>query len=538
MILNQNLFIKFDMLYSNISSKTSNSAIFYSSVFIALFAVLFTHPFLRYPYDWVYHITHIDDFHNSNTIPAGRFIWHFLWAKIFDILSIPPKELFLRTKIIHITQTYIALFCVFVYCKVVIRNIFTNIDIHINRCLSLWGTLIWYTIFATFSMHYHLVWNMWYSVNYQITLPLFWYILALTIILLFEKPSKFKGIILFLQIIILSRFILQAHSMEFLYYLMHLIVLTILYVNQLNKIPKRYFFFFFAFLALLTIIALNYQPERAPIFDYLNPAKWPTLYNSIIDKGHDLVKGLNRASASMNSLIIFSLIVATGMVLYTIYLNRFHKKDVCFDTRKFLYVFLSSLFVLIPINTISAGFFAMLTHMYVVNRLYYSASIFIILPVAIYFFIVQLKFINNPTRLINTTLFAILCIVTVISFFTPNQAYFKNLISVKDSFSEKKVGFNLSEKQIDNIGEMIMNYKRKTNDKKELLFFARTDIAFVIKYIYREPVFWEPVFWVDRTTNPDYLQDYQKALHEKKYQNKRLILISPPISFPSFNLYY
>ena len=215
------------------SEKFSNY-LFFFIVAIGLIAVLYTHPFLRYPYDAIAHLIAIDEMYNglvhtSTSIQPERLLWHKLWAYIFHIFQLDSTHFLLRAKIIHVVQTFIAFGSVYYFSKVVLRNMFTHISALELKWLSFWSVMIWLSVFATFSVVYHQVWIMWYSVNYQITLALFWYMTALTLVLFLEKTSWQKKLFFILLIIVMSRFILQVHSMEFLYYLMYLFVFFVVF---------------------------------------------------------------------------------------------------------------------------------------------------------------------------------------------------------------------------------------------------------------------------------------------------------------------
>ena len=166
------------------SKCNQNAIVYFLIISVGLLSVLFTNPFLRYPYDMIVHLIVIDNLYNHinalEDIPESRIIWHSLWANIFTVFDIPSSKIILRAKIIHVSQTYIALFSLYYFSNVVIRNIFKEISQLSLRYLSLWSVVIWISIFATFSVHYQLVWNLWYSVNYQVTLPFFWEIALLS----------------------------------------------------------------------------------------------------------------------------------------------------------------------------------------------------------------------------------------------------------------------------------------------------------------------------------------------------------------------
>ncbi len=124
-----------------------------------------------------------------------------------------------------------------------------------------------------------------------------------------------------------------------------------------------------------------------------------------------------------------------------------------------------------------------------------------------------------------------LVLVTLFSKHTDvlNHNYYKNIKSIKNSFNERKVGFTLSQDQIDTVGELILKYEQNNYTHRKIKFYVRADIAFVIKYIYHKEVYWE-----GRSRNPDYGKIYEKNKNHKDYEN---ILFEIPQGFPIYRPY-
>lgn len=513
----------------NFQNIFDNKKSFYYIVLISLITVLFTQPFLRYPYDMHYHLLHIDRFYESTVIPDGRFIWHFLWAKFFYIFNISNSEIFFRAKIIHVIQTYIAIFSIYYFSKVVIRNTFKKIEELVLKYLSFWSVIIWLTIFATFSMHYQLVWTLWYSVNYQITLPLFWYITALTLVLLLEETSLKEFFFIITQILIVSRFILQAHSMEYMYYLMYIIIFVIIYIDKVFLFAKKYFYFAIPIVVTIVFFAKKYQPEKSEIFQYLNLEKISILYDLIMKEGAVLIGGFNRANASINELMYVILFFGI-MTIFIIIKKRYENQLDFIDIRNFIFILLTSLFVLIPVSQFFGGLFGVIARTNVVNRLYYSSSIFVLLPIFVYILFVLLDKYKVSILKINLLLFLILSSTVIYSKYNigGSQNYYKNLKSVYDSFFKRRVGFNLDQNQIKLIGKKIQEYEIQNTTGLSEYYYARADIAFVIKYIYRKNV-----YFIDRSDNPDYI----KLFNQNTNKEFHLILFEIPKGFPDYEPY-
>lgn len=499
---------------------------------LGLMLILFMHPFLRYPFDIYAHLIAIDEMYHgadktTTGIQHGRLLWHELWANIFSFLHIDSSKLFLRAKIIFVFQTFFNLFAIYYFSQVILRNLFVHDDNAIFKYIALWSSLIFFTLFATTSGPYHLIWTFWYSVNYQITLGLFWYITALTIVLFIEDVSMKKRIFFTLQIIIISLFILRIHSMEFMYYMMYVSVLALVYMDKTLYLLKKYYYLVIPLLALLIYGIKHLQEESSKIFAYLDIDKMPQLYDAIIQSGSHVTRHLNRSSASINELMHVIALVAFFVLIHILWRAYSHKTVI--NTRIFIFVMLTSLFLLIPLYEFSSGLFSIVTRQDVIHRLYYSSSIFALLPVSLYYIFQQFRI---KIQYIHLALPLILLGTAVYSKHSHNAShnYYKNIRSIGQSFDKDTYAFHLKQKEIDFIGAKLNLYEKKNLSLKKNRYYARADIAFVIKYIYQKEVYWE-----GRRANPDYQKHYLEDEDNISY-NK--VLFETAKMFPKYRPYF
>lgn len=507
---------------------------FYILLSVTVVLICFTNPFMRFPYDvWEHLFTMDSEYINHIHMPEGRKIWHYLWSDFFHLIDIDNSQLFLRAKIIHITQILISFFSIFLFSKVVIRILYRTIDPLMLRYMAYWSVVIWFTIFATFSVYYHQAWILWYSVNYQITLPLFWYSMALTLIVFFEdKPFKLKLFYL-LQIIIVLLFILLVHPMEFLYFMLYASILLLLYADKMLSIIRRYYMLLIPFSVALFYIAKQIYSDHLPYivtdFQISNLSK---LYEKIISNGEILVDGgSNRAFASFNELMIVILVLGIGMSIVLLYnYKKHHKAEL--DRRIFFFLLMGSLFVLVPIFPLSAGFASVMTKVSAVNRFYYSSALFVLLPVVIYYILLLLRK-NKRIYLYNFTIIIVLALVTLYSRdISHTKNYYKNIKSLEYSFHEDMVGCHLSPKNIKIIGQRLQEYEKHRDHSKKVLYLARGDIAMVLRYIYRKNVYWR-----GRKTNPTYqnILDYKRIKRSDPSVNRQeFIIFETPKEFPVY----
>jgi len=510
---------------------------FYFLVLSGLIAVFFTTPFLRFPYDPIAHLIAIDELYNgaettTTSLQSGRLIWHSMWANIFHIFEIDSMNILLRAKIIHVSQTFIALFSIYYFSHVIIRNIFKKMPFVTLKYLSLWSVIVWLVIFSTFSVNYHLVWNIWYSLTYQVTLPLFWYIIALTLVLFLEETSKWKKIFFILQIFSIGFFILRAHSMELMYFFMYVGTFALIYIEKFYKLIKKYCCAFVLSLSIIIVIISKNFYDKTNFFYFISKAiekNDPTyLYAIIMEYGQKVIENYNRSSHVINELSYYIFYLA--LVSLTYFLWKVWKQDILLNIRLFIFILITSLFIIIPIYTFPAGLFSLISRGDVVHRIHFSSSLFVLVPILTYYLVNQF---TDKLRYVN--LFILISLVSVFgySWYSPNAShnYAKNVVSLKNSFSKEKYNFHLSQKQIEHIGKAIDHYEDKNPTNKETYYFARPDIGFVLKYFYGKNV-----HWLGRRKNYNHERRYWD--HYQWYsQYYHCVAFHTPGSFPIYKPY-
>ncbi len=504
---------------------------FYLLLALTLLAIFFTNPFLRYPYDMYTHLKQIDEQSLATAMPSGRGLWHYTWAQIFHLFHIDRTEIFLRAYIIHYMQSISSFLMLFYFSKIFIKNLFTDISPLNLNYLGYWSTIIWFTVFANASGYYQQVWILWYSINYQITLPLTLLVTGLSISLLFEDDSKKVKMIKAALIIVLSYAILRFHAMEFIYYLMYMTVLIVVYLDKILALWKKYIFFAFpatlffiyAFLQFIDYIK-TYAYRQSPIFNYLSLEKLPQLLEKISSEGNIVTWYYNKAYYILNELTYLSLV--SIIVLFLLAIFRYYKKySDNINMRFVVFLLVTSLFIVIPVFQYTAGIASLLTYDRISYRFYYSALLFLAIPSSV-FYLVSIFKIKN-VLILNVILFTILLGTFYYSKYNIeyHQNYYRNIISIKDALNSKKIGFNLSKENIATIGQKLKYYESLNTTEKPKYYYARDDIAFVVKFIYQKPVFYA------RRGTLDYTKSYREH-NDKKYYP---VLLEVPENFPVYH---
>ncbi len=517
--------------------KTSNN-LWYILFFAFLATLLSMHPFMKFPFDMYRHLLRIDDFYShTEKIPnVARFHWHYTWSKIFHLLNLDSSKLFERAYIIHYTNTIISFFSIFFFSLTVFKYTLFKSNKLTNRYLALWSTFIWFTIYATSSVGWHLTWIQWYSINYQISLPLTFLAIAILIHAIFgEFNYKIKILLIIINFALLY-LIANIHSMEIVYFLLYLITIFIVFIDKVFIYVKKHKIIFLIIITLLifSIFNISYiihgiSYKEPLLIKYISSGDFNLLWQKIIEDGNALITRFNRASASMNELIYLSLSLLPLLIIFSYLQTKKYNK--IFNIRTIVFIVITSLFVLIPVFKITAGLASLVTYLFVVNRFYYSSSIFLVIPLLswiIIYFITK----KNKILYINILIALIISSTYIYSKYAKdtNQNYYKNIQSIKNSFNKRIVSFNLTKKQIETIGKLANRYKNSIN--KEPYFYAREDIAFVLKYIYLKDVY-NPFNWQSRIPSKDV---YTKA-YKEDIQHKNKILFKIPKGFPKYEPY-
>ena len=483
-----------------------------------------------------HHLEWIDSQYNSTVLPEGRYTWHYIWAKIFHFFHIDNTQVFFRAYIIHIVQVLISFFALFFLSRIIIKNLFMRIEPFYVNYLAYWSTLIWFTIFSTSSVGFHQVWILWYSINYQISLPLVLFITGLTLSLIFEKPSFKKKFFYSVFILFFSFLILKIHAMEYLYFLMYLSILALIFIDRIYIIFKKNIYYSIP-MSIISIIAVieflslikQYSYRLPPILKYMSFEKLPDLFSKISEHGEYIILHLNRASSVINELINLTIILFIPMFLILIY-RRYKNIPSHINIRMFIFIFITSLFILIPVTEFTAGLASLVTYSKIIHRFYYSSLIFIAMPIIVFYILSTIGI--KRLSILNILMLSMLLGTFIYSkHFSSTHNYYKNILSIQNSFDERNIGFNLSTTHIETIQKQLKTYELNTS-KEDLYFYAREDIAFILQKVYNKKVYL-PKHWKGKKLGAkQYIQVYKK---DTKHANK--ILFPTPLNFPPYESY-
>jgi hypothetical protein len=497
---------------------------FYIAVLLFLSFIFISQPFMKIPFDIWEHLMRIASIYDTGTcflfwpedMVSSLFFWHWLWAKIFIMLHI--SNIFIWARIIHVVQFLIASFSIYFFSKTIYRLLDKDHKDIRNNFLALSSTLLWFLGNGTISI-YQQAWINWYSVTYQgLSMPLLWFILALTVKLFYEDAlSGAKRLFYMLQIVTLSLFILFIHPTEFIFYSISLMILFLLNWKLGFLYVKNHYLAFLILISSLVVLFLTIKINRLlPVPVLLHEVNFHQLIAAIQDVGDWVTHGGgNRFPYAISEIAIFSILCA---VLLRIYL--FVSQD---GLRRKLYDFLlivSIIFLIIPLNGLLAGIIGIVTHKDIVWRFFFGSAWFVFLPLTLSK-ISRAFFKTNRMIYVFTFNLTIIILFCFLSRFFFYHSFYQNTISVIQLLDVNELGLQYSQSDLNTLGDIVrqqdISIEGKTN-----IFYVRGDMAPILRTVFRKYVY------ADRR----YLQP-KASFYEKSFAKKyHLIDIELPANFP------
>ncbi len=479
---------------------------------------------MKIPFDIWEHLMRIASIYDTGTCflfwpedtGMSMYFWHWIWAKIFIAINIP--DIFVWAKVIHVTQFLIATLTVYHFSKTALQFLSLERKELTIKFLALSCTLLWFLGNGTISI-YQQAWINWYSVTYQgISIPLLWYILALTLRLLYEESLSISRKSFYLiQITLASFFILIIHPSEFVYYIINLIVLFAVFMRRsIRYIRNNLASLSMLILCLVILFIQVKQNEWLPLPVLFHGLKLNVLLKNIQEIGYWVTQeGGNRFPYALSELTIFSMICA---MLYRIRLI-FSCNGA--DTKLYDFFLVSSaIFIFIPLNSILAGMAGITTHRDIVWRFFFGSTWFLFLPFIIDRVVISL--VKKETIFYPFTLIIVLIITFIVLSRTIfYQSFYLNANSIIQLTAPHKVGLQYSQNDIEKLATII-HQKDVPADGRINMFYIRGDMAPILRTVFRKYVYADRRYLLPKATF------FEKGLN-KKY---RLIDIDLPDDFP------
>ena len=218
-------------------------------------------------------------------------------------------------------------------------------------------------------------------------------VIGLTLALVFESLSIKKTLWYLLLICLGLLFILKIHAVEFLYYALYLGVIPVIFIDKIAKFCRKHPFYavfsIVGIVSLLTVLVpiIKKIPYKEPeLLRYLSLEKLPALFQKIESDGHIVVSYYNKFFTTMNEIISLSSLLLFCMFFVLIY-RVYMKKERLVKPRAFIFVFISSLFIYIPVMQFTAGVASLLTYPRLAYRFYFTSLLFVVIPMVLFYFL-------------------------------------------------------------------------------------------------------------------------------------------------------
>lgn len=468
------------------TKNTNLSSNFYSIIFTLLMSaslifIACSFPMMKLRFDIWQHVDHIHAYVNdSNAVIAGRTNWIRLWAKIFQLLNI--NNIFDYALIIHRVQFSLIFLMIYFSAK----QIFASLLIFEGNAkekkqwlssLALSSVFVWLTIIGTFSF-FQQAWIMWYSVNYQITLPMLFLALGLSVnaLTVVQNTKVVVAKMLCVFTLILGIYLLHAGELA---YLIFYILIGILCFGSKFQFNLKYSLFGAIFLSILLYVLIKMYSDHVPaLITLFKNGEFSKILTEIQTKGKwNAIDGGNRFSANWNELYRFSILAFIPASVFAWF------KPLHVNQRVLCFIGLSLMFCFIPTFQYSAGLASLISYDGIVNRYYFASLIFLLLPLCAYLVAINFKVIKHPVSLLGLVFLAMLVVLMYSKKINNEGVYFKNVQSIGNGIKTKKINIGVSDAFILNTGLQIEVAENKYSNNS-FNYCGSFESLYIARYVY------------------------------------------------------
>lgn len=459
--------------------------VFLLLVGLGLLFVASSFPMMKLRFDIWQHIDHIQSYVlEPNTPVANRAAWLKSWAFVFRFFNI--NDIFTYAVVIHRVQFVLSCILIYFASK---QLFFALLEFDTTETLfaknqwisslALSSVFVWLTIIGTYSF-FQQAWIMWYSVNYQITLPMLFLVLGLSVNALAVAQSMHLVMAKALCAFVLVLGIYLFHAGELAYLIVY-ICIGILCFSSKFKLNLKYILLGATILGAVLYVLIRLYSDHVPaLITLLKDGEYARILTEIQNKGKwNAVDGGNRFSANWNELYRFSVLAFIPMAVYGwFYPLKINKRVLCF-------IGLSLIFCFIPTFQYSAGFASLVSYDGIVNRYYYASLIFVVLPLAAHIVATNFKIIRHPIGLLGIVFCVMLFFLVYSKKINNEGVYFKNVQSIRNSIRDKKIDIGVSDDFISRIGFKVKATEIELQDI-EYIYCGSFESLYVARYVHRK----------------------------------------------------
>jgi len=356
---------------------------------MVLFA-LNSYPMMYPGYDFHFHL----ETFKHNTYHANNF-WHVQWGGVFKYLNTPDLEP-LRGLIVHRTQTFLTLGMLAASAYLFLGTALKNLDKHVKFQLATMAVVVWLMMHGTYSSpagepHYSarhvLSWLQWYSVNYQIALPMFFF--GSATLLRAVTTTNLRHTLWWSALTLMTAYLIaRIHAAELVYFLFVAGGIFMIYA-----LPNQRWYVLLLTASLLLValkLGLMFTHRQPLILELMHPSRWGELVAKMNEFGHLLVgSNINRSETTWHSLYSVGLLATVGSIVWA--------KDKGSVQLAMLVVFSSLLAIGIQIHH-SAGLLALVIGQMVTWRFGFSTLLFVAIPLLVGVWLERRPHTDSPLR--------------------------------------------------------------------------------------------------------------------------------------------
>lgn len=372
-----------------------------------------------------------------------RHAWHSLWALILKPFM--PISVFHVFKIIYIIQFILTVLLIYVSSKIIIKNVYPDINIYRNSIGSAGATVLY--VFSTSLLGFS--WVTMYMVSYLITMAVTIYLIAWSIDNFNERLIRIKTVIVF---ILCLSVILFIHGAEFSYFI---VWCAFFMPFILNKIRLRAVLFILCVVAIFILLLVNVRLFSG---SFISLNEYRQVY------AHDN----SNINLPVTEIVWFSVICFSFFILaISLFRAKFRV-----NIRLLLVIYIYSCFMIYITYNVQARELLFFIRPHITARFIYGSLWFIFIPITIIAILAKVRL------RVFLPLFPVIFLVVFYGIYIyskGHEKFFSNSVHRLIISYDPDVMGRFSQKDF----EIIESYVSKYN-AKETLFIANDDIAAAI----------------------------------------------------------